>query len=88
MPTYETHEVHLSDIIKHYIANLPTPDGWEILAIDLFTDVLVLKREVPEKGAEKDSEQKRGSSDDAGNAEATQSNEALESQPNQNQPAP
>ncbi len=82
-PTYETHEVHLSELIKHYIANLPTPEGWEILAIDLFTDVLVLKRKVPEKEDKKDSEQKSGSSDDRGNAEATQTSEVLESQPNQ-----
>jgi hypothetical protein len=51
MPKYETHEVRLSELIKHYIANLPTPEGWEILAIDLFTDVLVLKREEPESSS-------------------------------------
>ncbi len=51
MPNYETHEVRLSELIKHYIADLPTPQGWQVLAIDLFTDVLVLKREAPENGS-------------------------------------
>ncbi|MGE5555927.1 MAG: hypothetical protein ACM3UY_06680 [Methanocella sp.] len=83
MPKYETYEVHLSELIKQYIANLPTSEGWEILAIDLFTDVLVLKRKVTEKEDKKASEQKSGSSNDWGNAEATQTSEALESQPNQ-----
>jgi hypothetical protein len=79
-PTFETHEVHLSELIKHYIANLPTPEGWEILAIDLFTDVLVLKREVPQIEVKKDS-----SPDAPRNVEATQTSEALESQLNQKQ---
>ena len=84
MSKYETHEVHLSELIKHYIADLPTPEGWEILAIDLFTDVLVLKREVPEKEV-KDGAQKSDSSDALRNAEAMQTSEALESQLNQKQ---
>jgi hypothetical protein len=79
MQRYETHEVHLSELIKHYIANLPKPEGWEILAVDLFTDVLVLKREVPEKEAKKDSISSPNALRDA---EATQTYEALESQLN------
>jgi hypothetical protein len=82
MPKYETHEVRLSELIKHYIADLPKPAGWEILAIDLFTDVLVLKREVPEKEVEKDS-----CPDALRNVEATQTSDALESQLNQKQAA-
>lgn len=73
MPNYETHEVRLSELIKHYIADLPTPDGWQVLAIDLFTDVLVLKREIPETN----------SPDAAKNTEDSEQIEATQIQPNQ-----
>jgi hypothetical protein len=85
MPQFETHEVRLSELIKHYIANLEAPEGWEILAIDLFTDVLVLKREVPEKEVEEDGAQHVSSSVDPINVEVMQTHEVQESQLNEKQ---
>lgn len=53
MVKYETHEAKISEILNFYISNLGDGQGWKILAIDLFTDTLVLKREIPEKVTKK-----------------------------------
>ncbi len=49
---YETHEVKISELVGNYIASLPDKEQWKILAIDLITDVVVLKREVKEEDVE------------------------------------
>jgi len=42
----ETHSVNLNALIKQYIANLQSPDGWRVLAIDPLNDTVVLIREI------------------------------------------
>ncbi|MCL2135614.1 MAG: hypothetical protein FWH37_08770 [Candidatus Bathyarchaeota archaeon] len=42
----ETHSVNLSALVKQYIASLPIPEGWRVLAIDPLNDMIVLIREV------------------------------------------
>jgi hypothetical protein len=43
---YETREAKISAIIANFISTLPNAADWKILAIDLNTDTLVVKREV------------------------------------------
>ena len=45
-PVCETHSVHLNTLVKQYIASLPNPEGWRVLAIDPLNDMVVLIREV------------------------------------------
>jgi hypothetical protein len=42
----ETNSVNLSALINQYIASLPSPEGWRVLAIDTLKDMIVLIREV------------------------------------------
>ncbi|MDR2707139.1 MAG: hypothetical protein LBB87_00105 [Nitrososphaerota archaeon] len=42
----ETNSVNLSALVKQYIASLPSPEGWRVLAIDPLNDMVVLVREV------------------------------------------
>ncbi|MCL2642214.1 MAG: hypothetical protein FWD52_01670 [Candidatus Bathyarchaeota archaeon] len=45
-PICETNSINLSVLINQYIASLPSPEGWRVLAIDPLNDMLVLIREV------------------------------------------
>lgn len=43
---YETREVKLTDLIDAFTRTLPASTDWKVLAIDVHSDVIVVKREI------------------------------------------
>jgi hypothetical protein len=51
--TYETHEIKLSYLLDNYISGLPNSKDWAVLAIDPYSNIVVIKRTIKQNVEEK-----------------------------------